>query len=92
MTNDPVEVHAAFARDRDIAYTLLADRRSQIIAAFGLIDERMPRGSPWYGLALPITFVIDAEGVITHRFSSADYRHRVDVDVVLGALRRRADG
>ncbi len=92
MTNDAVQVHANFARERDIAYTLLADRRSEIIGAFGLIDARMPRGSPWYGLAHPITFVIDAKGVITHRFSSASYRDRVGVDVVLRELRRRADG
>ncbi len=92
MTNDPVEVHASFARDRDIAYPLLADPNSEIIGAFGLINERMPRGSPWYGLAHPITFVIDANGVVTHRFSSASYRDRVGVDAVLRELRRRADG
>ncbi len=92
MTNDPVRVHADFARDRGIAYTLLADRGSEIIAAFGLIDERMTRGGPWYGIAHPITFVIDAEGVITHRFSGTSYRDRIAVDVVLSELRKRADG
>ncbi len=90
MTNDPVAVHAGFARRRDIPFTLLADRKAEIIGAFGLIDERH-RGSPWYGLAIPMTFVIDAKGVITHRFSSANYRERIPVGVVLRVLRKRAE-
>ncbi len=92
MTNDPVEVHASFARNRDITYPLLADPNSEIIGAFGLINERMPRGSPWYGLAHPITFVIDANRIITHRFSSASYRDRPDPELVLKTLRTGAGG
>ena len=87
MTNDPVAVHARFAARRDIAFTLLADEKSAIIKAFGVIDERYPPGSRWRGLARPIIFVIDAGGVITHRFSSRDYRDRPSVDSVLKALR-----
>ncbi len=87
MTNDPVAVLARFAAGRDIAFTLLADEKSAIIEAFGMIDERYPPGSPWHGLARPITFVIDANGVITHRFSSRDYRDRPSVESVLKALR-----
>ncbi len=47
---------------------------------------------PWYGIALPAIFVIDPNGIITHRFTSASYRDRVDVETVLRVLRRRADG
>ena len=90
MTNDPVAVHARFAASQHIAYTLLADEKSGIIKAFGVIDERYPAGSAWYGLARPIIFVIDAGGVITHRFSSRDYRDRPSVDSVIEALRSRA--
>ncbi len=92
MTNDPVSVHAQFAADRGIGYTLLADRKAEIISAFGLINERFPRASRWYGIALPITFVIDSKGVITHRFSSTNYRERPDPGMVLRALRKHAEG
>lgn len=87
MTNDPVAVHARFAAGNGIAYTLLADEKSAIIRAFGVIDERYPAGSTWHGLARPIIFAIDPGGIITHRFSSRDYRDRPDVDTVLKALR-----
>ncbi len=92
MTNDPVSVHAQFSTDRGIGYTLLADRKAEIIGAFGLINERFPRASRWYGIALPMMFVIDPKGVITHRFSSTNYRTRPDPDKVLRTLRKHAEG
>ncbi len=90
MTNDPVAVHARFAAGGQIAYTLLADEKSAIIKAFGVIDQRYPATSRWHGLAVPIIFVIDAGGIVTHRFSSRDYRDRPSIDDVLKALRGRA--
>ena len=60
MTNDPVSVHARFAADRGIGYTLLADRKAEIISAFGLINERFPRASRWYGIALPMSIILYA--------------------------------
>ena len=92
MTNDPVSVHTRFAADRGIGYTLLADRKAEIISAFGLINERFPRDSRWYGIALPMMFVIGSDGVITHRFSNTNYRERPDPDMVLRTLRKHAEG
>lgn len=85
-------MHARFAADRGIGYTLLADRKAEIISAFGLINERFPRSSRWYGIALPMLFVIDSKGVITHRFSNTNYRVRPDSDMVLRMLRKHAEG
>ncbi len=92
MTREPVAKLARFAAANNIAYTLLADEKAEIIGAFGLINERFARSSPWYGIALPAIFVIDPKGIITHRFTSASYRDRVDVETVLKVLRERADG
>ncbi len=92
MTREPVAKLARFAAANNIAYTLLADEKAEIIGAFGLINERFAPSSPWYGIALPAIFVIDPKGIITHRFTSANYRDRVDVDTVLRLLRRAAGG
>ncbi len=92
MTRDKVATLARFGADRNIAFPLLADEKAEIIGAFGLIDERFPRRSPWYGIAHPAIFVIDPKGVVTRRFTSTNYRDRVDVDTVLRMLRSRADG
>ncbi len=82
MTNDTVATQAQFATREKIAYTLLSDRKAEIIGAFGLINEQY-RGTSWYGVAHPIIFVVDARGIITHRFSQEDYRQRPDIDSIL---------
>jgi peroxiredoxin len=92
VTRDKVATLARFGADQSVALTLLADEKAEIIGAFGLINERFPRRSPWYGIAHPAIFVIDPKGVVTHRFTSTSYRDRIDVDTVLRILRSRADG
>lgn len=81
-----------FAIPRKLGYTLLSDPKSEIIGAFGLINEATPRTSDWYGYAHPIIFVVDANGVIRHRFSETNYQNRPEVDAILDILRREAKG
>jgi peroxiredoxin len=87
ITYDPVPALARFGEGRGIKYTLLSDKGSKIIRAFGLLNERHPPGSFGHGIPHPIIFVIDPGGVIRHRFSQATYRRRPDIDRVLKTLR-----
>lgn len=77
---------AGFARRGRIGYTLLSDGDSRIIEGFGLIDPSMPKTSRWYGFARPMIVVLDAEGIVRHRFSSRDYRDRPEFDAVLEVI------
>lgn len=52
-----------------------------------MLDRRYPPGSPGHGIPYPIVFVIDAKGMITHRFSKVPYTIRPAVDLVLKAIR-----
>lgn len=88
VTYDPVAGLKRFAAQEEIGYTLLSDRRSAIIRAFGLIAESVPRDSDWYGFAHPIIFVIDPEGVIRHRFSEANHQVRPDPNAIYEILWR----
>jgi peroxiredoxin len=81
---------ARFAASQKIGYTLLSDAGAKIISAFGLINEEFAPGSAWYGIAHPLTMVVDRQGVIRHRFSEKNYSSRPDVDVVLDVLRKEA--
>jgi len=92
VTNDSVEVHARFAKARNIAFTLLSDDKAEIIEAFGMANPQYPRGSRWYGIALPGIFAIDPGGIITHRFTTTDYTDRPSPDAVLSVLRKSAGG
>lgn len=69
VTHDGVGTLAGFARRRAISYPLLSDADAEIIPAFGLASRRYPEGSPFYGVAESFIAVVDAGGVVRHRFS-----------------------
>ena len=92
MTNDDVSVHSDFAKRENIAFTLLADSKIQIIEAFGMTNPKYPKGTRWYGVAVPAIFVIDPKGIITHRFTSTNYRDRPSPEAVLSVLRKGVNG
>jgi peroxiredoxin len=75
---------SGFAKRRNIVLTLLSDSNSAMIEAFDVLNET----SAWAaGIAHPIIFVTDPNGVITHRFSRWDYSVRPEIDDVLRALK-----
>ena len=90
VTNDNVDVHQRFARSKDIAFTLLADKKVEIIEPFGMTNPQYPKGTSWYGIAVPAIFVMDSKGMITHRFTSSNYTDRPSPEAVLSVLRKSA--
>ena len=78
---------ARFAKRRKITFTMLSDPKSEIIRAFDLLDASQSPGSGTYGIAHPMILVIDAEGVVRHRFSEATYSRRPKIEAVLDAIR-----
>lgn len=77
---------ARFAKRRDIRFTLLSDPNSEAIQAFDVLNEDFPPKSAGYGIARPVIFVVDSNGVIKGRFSESNYRERPDMDTVLNTL------
>lgn len=92
VSHDPVPILKRFGERRDIGFALLSDSGSEIIPAFGLLNESFPPGSRWRGIAHPMTVVVDAEGVVRHRFSERRYQDRPGIDSILDVLRREAGG
>jgi peroxiredoxin len=90
ITHDTVPKLARFAASANIGYTLLSDADAKIIPAFGIANEKFAPGTAWYGVAHPLTVVVDPKGVIRHRFSGGNYADRPEVDFVLGVLREEA--
>ena len=70
----------------------MSDDRAEIIPAFGIANPQFAKGSSWYGVALPIVFVVGGDGIIRHRFSLQNYQERPEVDVILDALRKDTGG
>jgi len=75
-----------------IRYTMLSDAAAEIIPAFGVANERFPKGSQWYGVAHPLILAVDPGGIVRHRFSTRDHRERPEIDSVLAVLRGATGG
>ena len=84
-----MDVLRKFAVRNRSLLTLLADPKSETIRAFGVLNDRFPPGAPGHGVAHPIIFVTDANGVVSHRFSKDDYRDRPEILVILQTLTQR---
>jgi peroxiredoxin len=80
---------ARFAKRRKMKIPVLADKGSQVIRAFGLLNQDYPEGSYAHGVAHPIVIVFDENGIVTHRFSRAGYVRRPNIDLVLKELRKK---
>ncbi len=83
VTRDDAGVLERFSRSRGIGYPLLSDAGAGIIRAFGAASGRYPEGSAFHGTARSLVLVVDAGGVVRHRFS----RPYPGPDAVLEAVR-----
>ena len=77
-----------FAKIKKIKYPVLADPKSEIIRAFGLVNENYAPGSYAHGVAWPIILVIAPGGTVTHRFSHINHHVRPNVDAVLKEIQK----
>jgi len=78
------EILSAFSgRMGGLSYPLLADPDSAIIDAFGVLNQNVPEDHEWYGMARPVTFIVDADGVVTSKYFEPGHRRRMTADSVL---------
>ncbi len=76
ITYDSTAVLKAFAERTGITYPMLSDSDSHIIREFGILNETVPKGTPFYGVPYPGTYVLDSRGVILRKFFESDYKER----------------
>jgi len=76
VSYDSVETLAAFARAKGITFPLLSDEGSRVIREYGLLNDTYERGSQYYGVPWPGTFVLDAQRRVTSRFFEEQYQER----------------
>jgi len=81
VSSDDVESHAAFAREHELTFPLIADSRGDVAAAYGVPTT--------FGMVSRVTFVIDGSGVIRRVFRDVDPAiHAEEVITVLESLAR----
>ena len=76
-------VLANFAARRNIQFPLLSDADSQIIRAFGILNETVQKDSSVYGVPYPGIYVLDAHGVVQAKYFEENYEERVTASDIL---------
>jgi peroxiredoxin len=80
---DKIPLIAAFAKQQNIGYTMLADPSGAINLSLGIRDEQYPVGSAQFGVPRPTLYVIDTTGTVRLRYMEPTYRTRPNLDSVL---------
>ena len=62
-----------FLKQNGVKATLLSDKGSEIIKAFGLLNEQFPVGTPAHGVAHPAVFVVNPDRTILVKLYEDDY-------------------
>ena len=83
ISYDSTAVLKDFAQRKNITYPMLSDPESKIIRDFGILNETVQAGSPFYGIPLPGTFILDRKGVVVSKYFEDDYRERYTASDIL---------
>ncbi|GGB04948.1 thioredoxin-dependent thiol peroxidase [Mucilaginibacter rubeus] len=71
VSTDDEKSHKKFETKYSLPFTLIADNELKIVEAYGVWVEKNMYGKKYMGTART-TFIIDAEGVITHVINKVD--------------------
>ncbi len=87
LSYDEADALRDFRDAHGITYTLLSDPDSEVIRSFGILNTLIAEDDhPWYGIPYPGTYLIDAEGQITHKFFDSNLAVRAGPEQLLRAL------
>ena len=83
ITYDSVEILANFDKRQHITIPTLADPKSEIIRAFGILNTHVPADHMAFGVPFPGTFIVDQNGVVKSKYFEDSYRDRVSAPTIL---------
>ena len=91
LSYDAVDILKNFHKKYDLSFTMISDKSSDIIKAFGVLNEDQGSESSFYGIPHPGIFIIDSEKVVLGKFFMSDYTQRVSTQEVLKAVQDISD-
>lgn len=87
LSYDEADALRDFGEAHGIAYPLLSDPDSEVIRSFGILNTLIdPDDHPWYGIPYPGTYVVNADGAITHKFFDNNLAVRAGPEQLLRAV------
>ena len=92
LSYDEVDALADFREAYDITYPLLSDPDSAVIRQFGILNTLIAEDDhPWFGIPFPGSFIVNADGVITHKFFEHNLALRTGPETLLRGGHGRFD-
>ena len=76
ISYDSPQVLRTFAERKGIHFPLISDTDSKIIRRVGILNEEIPKGTPFFGIPYPGTFIVNWKGEITAKYFEDDYKQR----------------
>ena len=88
LSYDEQDALADFRDAYGISYRLLSDPESKIIRQFGILNTLISEDDhPWFGIPFPGTYVVNSDGLITHKFFENNLALRAGPEMLLRAAR-----
>ncbi len=76
LSYDTPAVLHNFAARKDIHFPLLSDPDSKIIRELGILNQEVPKDSPFFGIPYPGIYILDNHGVVVAKYFEDDFRQR----------------
>ncbi len=86
ISYDDPQVLADFTTKRAINYTLLSDKGSMTIDAWGLCDPQYKADSMAYGVPMPGMFVLGRDGIVRAKLAEQGYKTRPPLEAVMATI------
>lgn len=88
VSYDSVEKLQVFVKKNDITYTMLSDPGSDIIKAFGILNEEHPKGTFAYGIPRPTIYIVGNDMIIRGKLREEDYKVRPTIEDIKSAIEK----
>lgn len=88
VSSDSEASHRKFVEKHSLPFTLIADTDHKLQEAMGVWGEKKLAGRTYMG-TLRTTFIVDADGRITHIFGPKQIKTKIHADQILEVLERK---
>ena len=75
-----------FSDKHESPFVMLSDPQSDIIKAFGILNDSYEENSRFYGIPHPHVYIVNADGVVEHVLNEEGYKLRPSNEKILEAI------
>jgi peroxiredoxin len=83
ISYDTVAILADFGKRKGITFPMLADPRSLIVTAFGLLNDTIAKDDWHYGMANPGAYLVAPDGIVKSKYFARDFTERYATPTIL---------